>query len=74
MNGSFPFAMRMSFASFKHIQLTHLGGFRVPSQFEKPGGSPLSRERLQECTALAKKQAKKVMKMIELAAPIKDKI
>ena len=36
-------------------------------QFEKPGGAPLSRERLTECTTLAKKQAKTVRKMMEKA-------
>ena len=34
-------------------------------------GRPMSRDKLQECTAIAKKQAKKIVKMIEAAAPAK---
>jgi len=41
----------------------------VLCQLQKAGGAPISRERLQECTALAKKQAKRIAKMVEAAAP-----
>ena len=43
----------------------------VLCQLQKAGGAPVSRERLQECTALAKKQAKRIAKMVDAAAPAK---
>ena len=40
--------------------------------FLKAGGSAVSRQQIQECTALAKKQAKQIVKAIEKAAPLPD--
>ena len=38
--------------------------------FRKAGGAAVSRETVQECTAMAKKQAKTIKKMMDRAAPL----
>lgn len=44
----------------------------VLCQMQKSGGRPISREKMQECTAMAKKQAKKIAKMMDAAAPAEE--
>ena len=48
------------------------GGTLEVCHFLKSGGSALSRQQIQECTMLAKKQVKHIIKAIEKAAPLKS--
>ena len=52
------------------VQLPTDTGSAEICHFHKPGGSAISRETLQKCCSLAKKQAKQIKKLVDTAAPV----